>query len=456
MRLSIPVCAAVLLISTAGTAALSHGPATTSERPRVAAAATSLPDWPTYHGSLNRAGVSTTMPTPVGNPKVVKQVQLDGKVYASPIVAQGIVVVATENDSVYGLTPSGSILWHRKLGSPAPRSALPCGNIDPSGITGTPVYAATTGLVYVVVEHANPVRHAMAAINIRTGGVAWTRQLTLTGTAQNAMQQRGALNIGNHRVWITFGGRAGDCGDYKGRLIGIPYSGSGTAVVYTVPTAREAGMWTPPGPVVDSARHVYTAVGNGASGVGDPYDHSDSVLEFDGNANLISSFSPSSWPSDNDADLDLGSQAPALVDNWVFQAGKSGIAYVLRRDNLGGIGGQVSSMNLPCHSFGGTAVSRSVVYAPCTEGVTAVAIDSTGHMTKRWTHAGVTGAPVIGGGRIWALDTGSGVLHSLSPVDGASVGSVSVGAVTRFATPAIYGRTMYIGTLSGLTIVTTS
>ena len=87
----------------------------------------------------------------------------------------------------------------------------------------------------------------VAAINIHTGAVAWTRQLTLPGTAQDAMQQRGAINLGNHRIWITFGGRAGDCGNYKGTLIGLPLAGAGTAVVYTVPTAREAGMWTPPG-----------------------------------------------------------------------------------------------------------------------------------------------------------------------------------------------------------------
>ena len=48
------------------------------------------------------------------------------------------VIVATENDSVYALSASGgAVLWTRHLAAPVP-SGLPCGNISPSGITGTP------------------------------------------------------------------------------------------------------------------------------------------------------------------------------------------------------------------------------------------------------------------------------------------------------------------------------
>ena len=422
------------------------------------AAAVAWPDWPTYHGALNRSGVYSAMPATSGTPTIVKSVTLDAAVYASPLVVSHIVVVATENDSVYGLTTTGTVLWHRTLGTPARSSQLPCGNIDPSGITGTPVYSSSTGLVYLVVEHGAPVRHAVAALDLHTGAVRWTRQLSLPGTSQDAMQQRGALNLGDHRIWITFGGRAGDCGNYKGRLIGLPLSGQGSAVGYTVPTTREGGMWTPPGPTVDVNRRVYAAVGNGASGVGDPYDHSDSVLEFDGNAHLISFFSPSSWASDNDADLDLGSQGPALVGNWVFQAGKSGTAYVLRRDALGGIGGQVSSTNaLNCRSFGGTAVKLNAVYVPCSDGVRKVLISASGTISSPWkAAASIAGSPVIGGGRIWALDTGGGVLYGLNSANGLSLGSVSVGTTSRFATPALYGNKVFIPTLSGLVIVATS
>ena len=123
---------------------------------------------------------------------------------------------------------------------------------------------------------------------------------------------------------MPFGGLAGDCGGYKGRVIGFPLDGRGDAVRYTVPTTREAGIWTPPGPSVDAAGDLLVAVGNGAAGAGDRYDHSDSVLRLDRSARLVDSFSPRTWPTDNDADLDLGSQGPALVGRWIFSAGKSG------------------------------------------------------------------------------------------------------------------------------------
>ena len=54
---------------------------------------------------------------------------------------------------------------------------------------------------------------------------------------------------------------------------------------------------------------------------------------------------------------------------------------------------------------------------------------------------------------VWALDPGSGVLHALGLAHGGDRASVSVGSVTRFATPALTGRRILVGTTSGLTIV---
>jgi hypothetical protein len=226
--------------------------------------------------------------------------------------------------------------------------------------------------------------------------------------------------------------------------------------VFTVPTAREAGIWATPGPVVDKSGDMFVSVGNGASTAGDPYDHSDSVLNLTPQARLQDSFSPTSWASENASDLDLGSQGPAVVGKWVFIAGKSGTGYVLRRDHLGGIGGQVSHRPV-CVSFGGTAVRGDVVYVPCTNGVRAVRIGPRGRMHFLWQAAGnITGSPVVGGGRVWALDPDSGVLHALGLAHGGGRGRIAVGPTSRFATPAIYGPDVFVPTLSGLTVVATS
>jgi outer membrane protein assembly factor BamB len=412
-------------------------------------------DWPAYHGSADRAGVAAGMPA-VSRLAVLASLRLDGAVYASPIVAGGLTVVATEHDTVYAFDGAYRPVWRQHLGEPSPASERQCGNIDPLGITGTPAYDAASGLVYVSPEYGGPPRHELVALDLRTGAVRWRRGVDLAGTETRAMQERGALAVAGGRVWVPFGGQDGDCGGYKGRVVGIRLDGTGAPVSYTVPTAREAGIWTPPGPVVDSSGDLFVAVGNGESGVGDPYDHSDSVLRIGPDGRLRDSFSPTSWPTDNDADLDLGSQGPALVGPWVLAAGKSGTGYVLRRDHLGGIGGQVSQAGL-CRSFGGTAVAAGIVYIPCTDGIRAVAIDGTGTLSVRWhADSALAGSPVVGGGRVWTLDPSGGVLHALDPATGRSREQVAVGSTSRFATPAIGGRDVLVPTLAGLTVVRTS
>ena len=257
---------------------------------------------------------------------------------------------------------------------------------------------------------------------------------------------------------ITPFGQTGPYRNYKGgEIVAYATSGRGTPLSYTVPTSREAGIWTPPGLTADPSGHLLAAVGNGASGVGKgSYDHSDSVLAFTPTLTLADSFSPSTWRTDNDADKDLGSQGPTVVGSYVFQAGKSGTAYVLRRTRLGGIGGQVSKATV-CRSFGGTAQRQGVVYAPCTDGVRAVRVDAKGRMHVLWhASASVNGSPTYGGGRIFSIDAGGGVLHALSLTTGHTTQSVKVGVTSRFATVAEYGRTVYVPTLSGLTVVRTS
>jgi hypothetical protein len=452
LRFRIALAAATLLAAVAAATSLSelaHGSAVTS--------AAAPADWPSYHGRANRSGLSRDMPPVSGALHRTASITLDGAVYAAPIVARGITIVATENNSLYAFDGSFHLLWKHHVGTPSPASERPCGNIDPLGITGTPVFDATHGNILVAPEYGGPPRHEVVALKLATGAYAWHHSIDLPGVETRAMQERGALALAGGRVWIPFGGLAGDCGGYKGRVVGVNLSGSGSPIAYTVPTTREAGIWTPPGPVVDSTGNLFVAVGNGASGTGDPYDHSDSILKISTLAKLLDSFSPTTWAADNDADLDLGSQGPAFVSGtWVFSDGKRGTAYVLRKTHLGGIGGQVSQANV-CSSFGGTAVAGDTVYVPCTDGLRAVRIDSAGTMHVSWhTASSISGSPVIGGGRVWSIDAGAGVLHALSPSTGKPLQQISVGVTSRFATPSIYGKYVLVGTLTGFTVVSTS
>ncbi|MDT4925968.1 MAG: hypothetical protein QOG01_3681 [Pseudonocardiales bacterium] len=423
---------------------------------RSAAATTGYADWPTYHGGNNRAGRALSMPKVSGTLRIARRLTLDGAVYASPIVVRGITVVATENNTVYAFNSRYVQIWKRHLGAPSPQSQRPCGNIDPLGITGTPVYDSAQNSVYVAPEYSgSPPRHELVSLNFATGAVKWHKSIDFAGVDRGAMQQRGALIAVGTRIWVPFGGLAGDCGQYKGRVVGLLRTDGTAPRIFTVPTTREAGIWTPPGPTADVAGNIFVSVGNGESGVGDPYDYSDSVLRLGTDGKRHDSFSPTTWASDNAVDLDLGSQGPAIVGPWIFIAGKSGTAYVLRRSHLGGIGGQVSSRkNLCAGSYGGTAANGYIVYVPCKDGVRAIRIDSVGTMHLLW-RVSAAGSPVVGGGRIWSVDSGAGVLHAYDGT-GASRGSIAVGTTSRFATPALYGRGVYVPTLTGLTVVSWS
>ena len=459
-----PTAAAIVILAlSACTGAGPPSPAATapgavsSATVPTSAGAASAADWPTYHGTMSRAGVSTTMPTASGVPKRIQSLRLDGAVYASPIVVRGLTIVATEQDTVYAFDQSYRQVWRRSLGSPSPAEERQCGDIDPLGITGTPVYDATTNHVFVVAELGGSVRHELYALDAASGRVAWSKGVDLPGVSARDMQQRGALAIADNRVWVSFGAQAGDCGDYKGRVVGVPLDGGNDVIFYSPPTERGGGIWNPNGPTVNAAGHLLVVSANGAAFPGDAYDHTNSVLELDANAKVVDSFAPTDWAANNQGDVGLGSQGVALIGTkWAVLGGKSGPVYVLKQGDLGGIGGQVDVQNI-CLSFGGAAVDGDVVYLPCTDGVRAVRVDGAGKLHVLWhTSDSITGSPVIGGGRIWALDTDAGVLHALDPSTGKSLSQVDVGVANRFATPALYGADVIIPTLAGIAVVRTS
>ena len=418
-----------------------------------ATAATVAADWPVYHLNAGRTGNDSTFPAFAGSLTAGWSASLDGAVYAEPLVVNGTVIAATEGDSIYAIDPrTGAILWHRNVGTPVRLSTLPCGNIDPLGITGTPAYDSVTGSLFAVAE-VTGFQHVLFALDPATGVVRWSRVVDLAGDDPRTHQQRPALAVANGYVYIGFGGLAGDCGQYVGEVVGVPASGSGATISYRVPVTREGAVWSTGGPVIDASGNVYVSVGNGAST--GTYDGSDSVLELSPTLALLSSFAPSTWAADNAGDRDLGSLSPVLVPGgWVFIAGKSGTGYVLHQGALGGIGGQVSSATV-CTGFGGAALSGGTVYVPCTSSIREVQIGAGGSLTPGWQTSAAGGPPVVGGGAIWSVNTSSGRLVALAPATGATLGSISVGAVPHFVSPTLWQGQIFVGTNAGITSVST-
>ncbi len=449
------VAAAVVLTAACDrTAPVQPGPVP-SERvvspgPSGSGAALADGDWPTYHKDNSRSGVVPDFPAPRALSTAWKAT-LDGAVYGQPLVVGDTVYAATEHDTVYALAAdTGKVRWSAHLGEPMPGSQLPCGNIKPLGITSTMVYDPDTRLVFALAETTGA-HHTLFGLDAATGAVTVTRAAEAPKGNPVAHQQRSALTLYNGRVYIAYGGLAGDCGNYIGSVVGIPTTGSGTAVSYAIPTSREGGIWTPAGGIVHNGQLLY-AVGNSESS-GGRYDGGDSVIALDPDLHLLDSFAPSTWAQDNERDLDLGSMTAVVVNGYVLIAGKRGVAYTLRPDHFGGIGGQVAQADA-CYAFGGAAVDRDVAYLPCTDGPRAVRVDTAGHVNVGW-HAAVpaAGSPVLGGGALWVVDYDGGVLYALDPANGAVRQQVSIGTAPHFASPTLARGRAYVGTLTGVVAV---
>jgi outer membrane protein assembly factor BamB len=420
----------------------------------LTASANPTSTWSTYHRTNSRAGdAGAGAPWLTGTLRKQWSRTLDGAVYGQPILVGGNAIVATENNTVYSLNVrTGATVWSHHLGAPVPLSSLPCGNIDPLGITGTPAYDPATGSVFVVTETpvSSSVAHTLYALAVSTGATRWTRNLDVLSTRdKKAEQQRSALLVTSNRVITSFGGLAGDCGNYVGYLTSVPTSGSGATAVYAIPTAREAGMWAPGGQVVGPNGLVYAATGNGAATSG-TWDKSDSVISMHPTTLYRSAFfRPDTWADDNARDLDLGSLAPVSVAGKIVIAGKRGVVYLLSSGLV-----QLTSRS-GCVSFGGAAVRGSTVYLPCESGMRAVKV-GTSSLSFVWQSAGIPGSPVLSGPVAYVLDPGAQTFYEVSLSTGHVLRSLDLStSITRFASPTVAngGYLVLVPTKSGVIAV---
>ena len=364
--------------------------AATSSKPVLAASGFGS-NWTTYHGNAEATGVAAAPTTLLPSRRAWTSPVLDGQLYGEPLVADGRIVAATENDTVYVMAAnSGHLLWSRHLATAVPSSDLPCGDISPKvGITGTPVIDLTRHEIFVdadtlingpAASGGVEASHRLFGLDLFTGKVELSEAaMPNAGEDQLAQLQRPGLALDDGSVVIAYGQNAGDCpgpnGPAHGYVVAIPETG-GPLRYFQMSSGRDRGaVWMGgSSPVVDPHGNLYVASADGYDlGAGQPYDDSDAVLELSPTMHVESVFYPKDWQALSGEDLDLGTGDPMLVDGFVFQVGKTDIAYLLRQGHLGGEDGEVASLpTCSGNPDGGRAVQDSVVYVPCPNGVTAI------------------------------------------------------------------------------------
>src|SRR6266540_6496190 len=114
-----------------------------------------------------------------------------GDVYAQPLYIDGgpngaMVIAVTESNNVYALNATtGTVMWQRNLGPPVPLSELFCGNINPVGITGTPVVdLASRSLFLDALIEGTTKKHFIYSLNVDTGATnaGWPVDVNATAT----------------------------------------------------------------------------------------------------------------------------------------------------------------------------------------------------------------------------------------------------------------------------------
>ena len=289
---------------------------------------------------------------------------IQGPTYAQLLYFEGggpaggdVVIAATEQNRVYALDAgNGAILWQQQLGSPAPLSGSGvCGNVDPLGISGTPVIDPSSRTLYLDAMTGGggaARRHLIHALSVDNGSSrpGWPLDASTVqsgSTRFNApfQSQRGALLLLNGILYVSYGGHFGDCGDYHGWVIGVPVDNPSAAAAFAT-AARAGGIWGHGGLSSDGSS-IFAATGNtfGASAWG----HGEAVLRFQAGPVFSASsrdyFTPSNWQALDNGDVDVGGSGPVLIDvpgatpsALVLALGKNGVAYLLDRSNLGGVG----------------------------------------------------------------------------------------------------------------------
>ena len=139
----------------------------------------------TYHGDIGRSGNFVVPGLTLERARSLHldsgfQPRFSGHLYAQPLYWQppgssaAMLIVATEDDGVHAIDArSGNEIWTRSVGRPVALSTQPCGNIDPLGITGTPVIDEAAQAVYVaaMVADAAGAHHRIFALSLKDGSL---------------------------------------------------------------------------------------------------------------------------------------------------------------------------------------------------------------------------------------------------------------------------------------------
>jgi hypothetical protein len=399
-----------------------------------------------HHGDAKRTGVFidpafTKTSVATMHKDTTFTAMLDGPTYAQPLFldralnGKDVLLVATERNVVEAIdAANGAQLWKVTLATPAALADLPCGNIDPLGITGTPYVDLPNRTVYLgamtTPDNGTTKKQKVYALSLDTGAVkpGWPVDVETALSGHNpaftsdTQNQRGALLLLEGVLYVPYGGHYGDCGTYYGWVLGIDVATRGVTAFNT--KAHGGGIWNVSG-VSSDGTSLFIATGNtfnaATRGGGDGMYRLAKGPTWAGATTDY--WAPANWVGLDNQDLDMGTglpfDAPGVTPSALVGAlGKDGYVYLMNRSNLGGIGGELTRRAVANGELNGAAVA----YTTATGTFVAARIDGA-----------ATGVTCTNGGtgNFVAVKVGAG--PSIAPAWCGTHGGLSVAAVSMSA-----------------------
>ncbi len=304
---------------------------------------------------------------------------ISGNVYAQPLYIEGgpngpMIIAVTELNNVYALdATTGLPIWSRTdIGPPVPTT--PCGGFNPTGITGTPVVDLTSRrLFFDALINGSPTKHFVYSLDVDTGATTpgWPVDVNATASYNGinfvsfAQEERGGLALVNGIVYVSYSGYVGDCNIYHGWVVGVDIN-SPSNVGGWATTAMGGGIWGHGG-VASDGTNMFVVTGNTLN-TGGNWMGGEAIIRLQAGPTWTGQptdyWAPTNWFSLDNSDTDLGGVSATVVDvpgatpsQLVLALGKDSNAYLLDRNNLGGITSAVAQANVSGINRGTSAVT---------------------------------------------------------------------------------------------------
>ena len=349
----------------------------------------------TYHNNNGRTGANTAETTlTLTNVNsttfgLLFTLTVDGLVDAEPLylsavpingVNHNLLIVATENDSVYAFdADKGSALWHASTlkSGEVPSDDRGCSQVTPEiGITSTPVIrrpAGSNGVIYVVAmskDSSGNYHQRLHALDATAGNELYKGPADITaqypGTGDNSSngyvifdpsqyEERSGVLLENGNIYLTWASHC-DIRPYTGWVMG--YSATTlkqNTVINVTPNGNEGAIWgSGAGLTADASGNIFFLDANGvfdsslnSNGFPSSGEYGNAFIRLSTKGGLAVSdyFEMDDGQAESDSDTDFGSGGAILLPpqkdssgtSWELAAGagKDSNLYLVNRNSMG-------------------------------------------------------------------------------------------------------------------------